>query len=214
MKRVVNTIAKAIARRKQPGRRFIVAIAGAPGAGKSAIADALCDVLNQRDASSAAVLPMDGFHLDNAILEARGTIGKKGAPETFDADGLAAALSRIRLGDRDVIVPLFDREIDTARAGARLIDAATGIILVEGNYLLLDRPDWLQSARHYDLTVFLDVPRAVLKARLIQRWIDQGMDTASATARACGNDMANAEIVIHASLIANISVSMQGRHEQ
>lgn len=200
----VEAVKKAIAARKKPGRRLIVAIAGAPGAGKSTLADALCKELNQGDASCAAVLPMDGFHLDNAILTASGSLGKKGAPETFDADGFASILNRLRPGDRDVIVPVFDRVLDVARAGGRLIHAATEIIIVEGNYLLLDRPEWAQSACHYDLSVFIDVPRDVLKSRLIQRWLDHGLDLDAAASRAGGNDIRNAELVVRTSLSADI----------
>ncbi len=80
MKKSVDTIVKALAARKQPGQRFIVAITGAPGAGKSTLADALCDRLNRADGYCAAVLPMDGFHLDNAILEERDLLAVKGAP--------------------------------------------------------------------------------------------------------------------------------------
>jgi pantothenate kinase len=104
--------ANAIAARQQLGQRFIVAIAGATGARKSTFADALCKALNKGDASCAAVLPMDGFHLDNAISEIRGILDKKGAPETFDGEGFASVLSRICADDRDVVVPVFDRDLD------------------------------------------------------------------------------------------------------
>ncbi len=203
MKNTVDAIANAIAARQQLGQRFIVAIAGAPGAGKSTLADALCKALNKGDASCAAVLPMDGFHLDNAILEIRGILDKKGAPETFDAEGFASVLSRIRAGDRDVVVPVFDRNLDVARAGGQLISASTEIIIVEGNYLLLDRPEWAHSAGNFDLSVFLDVPIVTLKKRLIQRWLDHGLDLDAATARMRGNDMKNAELVNCSSLPAD-----------
>jgi len=208
LKKSVDTVANAIAERKKPGQRFIVGIAGAPGAGKSTIAEAVCKTLNRAKASCAAVLPMDGFHLDNAILKDREMLDVKGAPQTFDADGFAALLNRVRPGDRDVIVPIFDRDLDVARAGGRLIGAAVEIVIVEGNYLLLDRPEWMQIARFIDLSVFLDVPMATLEKRLIQRWLDHGLDIEAATKRAQGNDITNAKLVIGNSLPADIRLEL------
>ena len=202
----VETITKEIALKKRAGLRFIVAITGAPGAGKSTLAEALLGSLNQVNASLAAILPMDGFHLDNAILKARGILEKKGAPETFDIEGFASVLARIRSGDRDVIVPVFDRELDVARAGARLIKAATEVIIVEGNYLLLDRQEWAQPARNYDLTVFLDVLMVTLEQRLVKRWRDHDMDREAAILRAQGNDIPNAITVIEQSRKADIRI--------
>lgn len=207
MKKSVDTIAKAIVSHKQPGQRFIVAIAGAPGAGKSTLADALCDRLNRNDASCAVVLPMDGFHLDNAILEARDILAIKGAAETFDADGFTALLNRIRPGDKDVIVPVFDRKLDVARAGGKFISATTEIIIVEGNYLLLDRPEWSQAAGFIDLSIFLDVPIETLEKRLVQRWLDYGLELPAAINRAQSNDIKNAATVIQNSLPADIRLT-------
>lgn len=210
MKKSVDTVAKAIAERKQPGQRFIVAIAGAPGAGKSTLADALCDRLNRADGYCAAVLPMDGFHLDNAILEERDLLAVKGAPQTFDADGFAALLNRICPGDKDVIIPVFDRDLDIARAGGRLISAAVEIVIVEGNYLLLDRAEWAQLVDFFDLSVSLDVPIETLEKRLIQRWLDHGLDPDAANKRARGNDITNAKLVIRNSLPADIKLEETG----
>ena len=138
---------------------------------------------------------MDGYHLDNAVLAERGLTARKGAPETFDVDGLARDLARIRAGDRDVVVPVFDRTLDLARAGARVIRPAHRVVLVEGNYLLLDQPPWDALAPHFDRTLFLSVDRAELRRRLVDRWLAHGLDPAAATARAEGNDLPNAEVV-------------------
>lgn len=169
--------------------RLIVAVAGPPGAGKSTATDALAAELD-----GAVVFPMDGFHLDNAILDARGLRARKGAPETFDTAGFGQALARISAGET-VIVPTFDRELDLARAGARVIDAKAPIVLVEGNYLLLDRAPWSDMRANFDLTISIDTPLDVLETRLIQRWLDHGLDFQAAKARAEGNDLPNARLV-------------------
>ena len=209
MIRAVATVLDAIDTRKHPDQRFIVAIVGAPGAGKSTFADALCSALNQTDAAAAEVLPMDGFHLDNAVLKGRGLLATKGAPETFDADGFASILARIRRADKDVLVPVFDRDADIARAAARVIKARTGVIIAEGNYLLLDRAQWAQTREHYDLTVFLEVPMPVLEQRLIERWIRCGLDRDAAVVRARRNDLVNASVVITQSVPADICINSQ-----
>jgi len=206
----VSKIITAISQLK-PAGRHMVAIAGAPGAGKSTLAEAVARALNENKPRQAAIVPMDGFHLDNAVLRQRGLLGKKGAPQTFDSLGFAMIMARLRAGDSNVAVPVFDRDLDLARAGGRVIPATTRILIVEGNYLLLDQPDWRQSAMNYDLSVMLDVPLAVLENRLIQRWQHQGLPAEVAKKRARGNDIANAKTVLNGSVPADITLAT-GQH--
>ncbi|AOK56939.1 nucleoside/nucleotide kinase family protein [Burkholderia stagnalis] len=177
--------------------RRIVAIAGPPGAGKSTFARRLCDELNRGEPETAAVLGMDGFHYDDRVLGARGHRARKGAPHTFDVDGLAAMLDRLRADDgKPVAVPVFDRSLEIARAGAEIIAASVRLVLVEGNYLLFDDPAWAAPRRCFDVTVMLDVPRPVLAARLAARWRELGMDEAGVRAKLDGNDLVNVDLVL------------------
>jgi len=186
--------------------RRIVALAGAPGSGKSTLTEALCAGLNDRRAGAAAILPMDGYHLDNAILDARGWRDRKGAAHTFDVAGLARDLARVRTDDGLVLVPVFDRDLDLARAAAREIAPETRVILVEGNYLLLDVDPWAGLAPLFDLTVFLSVPEPVLEERLVARWLGYGHTQEAARARALGNDIPNARLVARQSRPAEVVV--------
>ncbi|PXX97244.1 nucleoside triphosphate hydrolase [Halomonas sp. LBP4] len=185
-------------------RRFIVALAGPPAAGKSFLAGWLCRELNARQADCAAVVPMDGYHYDNAVLEPRGLVPVKGAPETFDCDGLKHDLERIRRADRSVAVPVFDRPLDLARAGGRLITPEHRIVIVEGNYLLLDEGPWPALRPLFDMALFLEVPDELLEARLIQRWREMGQDQAGAIERARHKDMLNARLIKAASVAADL----------
>lgn len=182
-------------------RRIIIALAGPPGAGKSTLSERLLAVL---PAGEAALVPMDGFHFDNGVLDRMGLRNRKGAPETFDCAGLAATLRRIRLGERDVAVPIFDREADLARAGAAIVAADTRFVLVEGNYLLLDRTPWSEITPLFDLTIFIDVPLIELERRLLARWRDLGRSPEAVRAWVEGNDLPNARLVIEGSRQADI----------
>ena len=181
----------------QGGARRLIAIAGAPGSGKSTLAETVCDAINLRLPGQCAILPMDGYHFDDIVLNARGERARKGAPFTFDVGGFRTMLARLRAEEGETIaVPVFDRSIEIARAGARLIGPESRLILVEGNYLLLDEDGWADLAGAFDLTVFLDVPRDVLRNRLRARWVAHGMDPEVMKRQLDGNDYLNIETVL------------------
>lgn len=179
--------------------RLLVAIAGPPGAGKSTMAEYLHQQINQSAEGPAVIVPMDGFHLDNVILDARGLRQRKGSPATFDCEGFETLLKRLKNSNNDVVIPIFDRGLDLARAGAAVVHSEHRILLVEGNYLLLDQDPWSRLAPLFDMSVFLDVPFAELERRLIQRWLDHGHDEVSARERALSNDIPNAQLVVSSS---------------
>lgn len=198
-----DTLARRILEAAKDRRRFVVAIAGAPGAGKSTLVEQLQAAIG----GNSAIVPMDGFHYDNAVLDQRGERARKGAAFTFDVAGYAAALDRIRVPGGTVAVPVFDRALDVARAGARIIEEHHRIVLTEGNYLLLEDEPWTPLAGRFDLTIFIDVPDIVLEQRLIDRWIDHGLDRADAIRRARSNDLVNARLVATRSRPADITLA-------
>lgn len=182
--------------------RFIVAIAGPPGAGKSTLANFLVDALNKKEPGSAAILPMDGYHYDDAVLRERGLLARKGAPETFDAGGFKHMLLRLKSDlEGEIAVPVFDRAIEISRAGARIIPSTVRYIIAEGNYLLLNEAPWDSLHEAYDLTVMVEVPEAVLRARLEDRWKDLPPQEKAAKLEA--NDLPNGQRVRDRSIIAD-----------
>jgi pantothenate kinase len=187
------------------GQRRLIALAGAPGSGKSHVAEALVARVNAAAPGRAAVLPMDGYHYDDAVLTALGRHARKGAPDTFDVGGLAAMLVRLRANAEDSIaVPVFDRAIEIARAGGRLIPRSVEIIVAEGNYLLLATPPWDRLAGLFDLTVRLDVPEAVLRQRLTARWQGYGLTPAEIAVKLDENDLPNGRLVRAQSRLADL----------
>jgi pantothenate kinase len=154
-----------------PSGRVVVGIVGPPGAGKSTLAAALVAAAVDRHGPGAAVvLPMDGFHLANEVLEALGIRQRKGAPDTFDAGGVASVVERVVRRDEPVVyAPRFDRSREETVAGAIAIDAATPLVLVEGNYLLLDEVPWTRIGALLDERWYLDTPLDVCEARLLAR---------------------------------------------
>jgi pantothenate kinase len=176
-----------VIRRKAAGQgRFLIALAGPPGAGKSTLAAELVQALG----AGAKSVPMDGFHYDDAVLTARGARDRKGAPDTFDAQGFFHLLRRLRVED-EVAIPLFDRDLEISRAGADIVTKDDRLLVVEGNYLLLNEAPWQEGALLFDLTVWIDVPEAELDRRLVARWALYGKTPAEARAWIDGNDMPN-----------------------
>lgn len=189
-------------RRRAAGRgRFITALAGPPGAGKSTLAAALVAALGE----GARVVPMDGFHLDNRVLEARGLQTRKGCPESFDALGFVHLVQRLR-AEPEVVIPTFDRRLDLARAGGDVVRPDDRLLIVEGNYLLLDEAPWSDARPLYDLTLALEVPEAELERRLVRRWLDHGFAPEQARDKALSNDIPNARRVLRHSAQAEIVI--------
>ena len=189
----IATLAATIFKRAAGTKRFIVAIAGPPGAGKSMIVEQLCALMPE---GTASVVPMDGFHYDDGVLREMGLSHRKGAPETFDFGGYEALLKRLRAADSDVAIPIFDRSMELSRAAAAIVRGDVKFIFTEGNYLLLDEEPWSRLAPLFDFTIFLDVQREELERRLVQRWREHGRSPDEGRGWVDSNDLPNADRVL------------------
>jgi pantothenate kinase len=176
------------------GRRILLGIAGAPGSGKSTFAAWL---QQQFEPGAAVVVPMDGFHLANAIIDGTPLRQRKGAMDTFDAGGYLALLRR--LADRDeavVYAPEFRRTIDEPVAASIAVPAEAPLVITEGNYLLADQTPWKDIRALLDETWFIDTPQDLQMRRLVARHIGFGMEPEAARAWANGPDEANARMIL------------------
>lgn len=191
----IEDIAGEVIGRAGEAKRFLIAIAGPPGAGKSTMADHIADALRARG-ETAAVLPMDGFHMDNAILIERGQLARKGIPETFDVRGFLDIIRAVRPADQEVLVPVFDRSRELAIASARPITPEHRFIIVEGNYLLFSLGKWAELEGVFDYSIMLAPPIEVLEERLWARWRGYNLSEEESARKVYENDLPNGRLIL------------------
>lgn len=198
------------------GARAVVFLAAPPGSGKSTLA-ALLEALSEEGASPLPLraLGMDGFHYPNAYLDshhlgddpARPTLRQvKGAPETFDLAALAGRLRTVRGSTGPVRWPGYSRVLHDVVPDALLADRS--VILVEGNYLLLDEPGWRDLGELCDLSVYLEADEGVLRERLVGRKVAGGMPRAEAEEFYLRSDGPNVRRVVEGSLPASVTLRL------
>ncbi|WP_235500085.1 nucleoside/nucleotide kinase family protein [Leifsonia sp. Root227] len=182
-----------------PSARVLVGIAGSPGSGKTTLALAVVEHANARmpdHPAFAASLPMDGFHLANATLDALGRHDRKGAIDTFDAWGFVALLERVATErEHTVYAPGFDRTVDEPVAASIAIAPETRLVVVEGNYLLADAEPWSRIPDLLAESWFVSTPESVRLGRLIDRHTRHGRTPEAAEAWAREVDGANAALI-------------------
>jgi pantothenate kinase len=189
-----DAVDRVVARRAETGGRVVVGLAGEPGSGKSTTAAALAEALVAAG-TSAVVVPMDGFHLAGAALARLGRLDRKGAVDTFDADGWLALLRRVREGGTTVWAPDYVRGLEEAVAGSIEVAPAVEVVVAEGNYLLVDDEPWRSARAELDLVWWVEVPQRDRLRRLVARHVRHGMAEEAALAWATGPDEVSAQFV-------------------
>jgi putative kinase len=195
--------------------RTLIAAAGPPGSGKTAFATLLTAVINAAaGAPTAALVGMDGWHYPNAYLDAHTTLlnGEsaplrkiKGRPETFDTAGIAAALPSLRRGE-DTAVPTYSRELHNPIFPGAVITAGVRLVVLEGNYWLLDEEPWRSFYPLFDFTIFLQAPLPALLEALYARHTRTGKSPQAARAQIDNADLPNIRRVLAARLPADLVV--------
>ena len=192
---VEGLLDRALALIDRPGRA-VLGIAGAPASGKSTLSNLLLAELLARRPGEVVLIGMDAFHIGHRVLDRHKLTRVKGAPETFDALGFLHLLRRLRTEtDVTVYAPEFDRSIEDSIAHVTDISPSARLVLVEGNYLLLDIPPWDGVRPLLDQAWFVHLDDDERRRRMVARHLQHGHDPADAQARTFGSDERNAVLV-------------------
>lgn len=188
--------------------RRLIGIVGKPGSGKSTLGHALVDALG----TDVELLPMDGFHLSNAVLKSLGIADRKGAPHTFDVHGYVDLLRRIRSEKgHPIYYPIFHRRMEESIAAQGVVKPTTQLVVTEGNYLLLDTGGWEGVRPLLDEIWFVDGDDELRIERLIARHVRYGRSREAAEAWARGTDELNAQVVAESRARADVAIDLKGR---
>ena len=207
--KLVSELLETLSNSPDKGRYFL-GITGCPAAGKSMLAKNLTDEINFRTGDGlAAVVPLDGFHLPNSILKENGLLNIKGAPETFDADSFVELINRLHeFPDRSIMCPAYDRKIHDPVENSITIQPGNRLIIVEGNYLLLNVSPWNTIRTKMNEVWYIDTPLNTVKERLFYRHIAGGSDKKEAERKVELVDLPNAELVKKTLLSADKIVNL------
>lgn len=178
------------------GRRIAIGVAGGPGTGKSTLAAELVAMLNAVKPGSTALVPMDGFHMKHAKIEAMGQTDRKGAPHTFEGAAFVGFLHHLKHATEPVSGPGYSRKIEDTVDDAFTVAPDAKVLVVEGNYLLLTEGPWAGVKSLLDYSVFIHVPREVVRSRLMRRHGEEGLFTEERNrAHIERNDLPNYDLV-------------------
>ena len=181
--------------------RYFIALSGPPASGKSTISEKFIKDLNAKGIPSS-ILQMDGFHYDDQILKEKNLLLKKGSPETFDVMGLINFVSRLQKED-EVVIPIFDRSLELSRSSAVIISKNSKVILVEGNYILLNTHPWKELHKFFNSTIMINCEEKILEQRLIERWENFNLPKEEIDKKVYENDLPNGVNVLKNSIKAD-----------
>lgn len=184
---------------RSAGRRILMFLAAPPGTGKSTLCDFLGYLADKTEGiSPVTVIGMDGFHMrqdyllsHSAVLDGREVrlVDIKGNPITFDVAALKAKIEEVK-GGGTVKWPLYDRLLHDPVDDA--ITVSGDIVILEGNYLLLDTDGWRELRQYADYTVYIRSELSDIKERLIDRKTASGTPRDEALAFVESSDLINA----------------------
>lgn len=199
---------------KETRQRVVIFLSAPPGSGKSTLA-AFWEHLSEQDEhlEPLQVLPFDGFHYPNEILDSNSIERNgervslrsiKGSYETFNLTELIDKLKQLKINDPKW--PYYDRNLHDPVDDA--IEVTRNIVVVEGNWLLLDEPVWQGLHKLADFSVFLDTEAEFLQERLVNRKIRGGSSPEDALAFYHQSDSVNVDKVLNHSIKADLNLFM------
>ncbi|PON95020.1 P-loop containing nucleoside triphosphate hydrolase [Trema orientale] len=205
-----------------PNFKYIIGLAGPPGAGKTTLASEVVQRVNKlwpqkapsldsqvNPPNVAAVLPMDGFHLYRSQLDAmenpEEAHARRGAPWTFNPELLLTCLKTLR-SQGSVSAPSFDHGVGDPVEDDIFVSLQHKVVIVEGNYLLLEDGTWKEISSIFDEKWFIDIDLDKSMQRVLKRHISTGKPPDVAKWRIEYNDRPNAELIIKSKSNADLVI--------
>ena len=208
------------AMQQKAGRRILVMLAAPPGAGKSTLLSFLNRLAGETEGvGQIQTIGMDGFHRRQEYLLSHDTVrdGKKirmvevkGAPETFDLEALTRRVKSLAAGEITGW-PVYDRLLHNPVEDAVRVDG--DIVILEGNYLLLDMDGWRDLASLADYTISVRADEGMLRERLIDRRMKTGVSRDESIRFVDFSDMPNVRLCLEGSLPADLQLEIDSRGE-
>lgn len=170
----------------QKKERVIIFLAAPPGVGKTTLSQYLEQLSKEIDGiEEVQGIGIDGFHyknnyLDSNFVEREGKKIKlrdiKGAPETFDYKSLKNKLENIK--NINMLWPVYNRKLHDVEEDKILIKK--NIVILEGNWLLLDEKEWKKLSNYADYSILIKANETLLRERLIERKVLGGIEKVDA----------------------------------
>lgn len=196
---------------KPKDQRLIIGITGIPGSGKTTLSTRLCQELNRQN-YSAVNLPQDGYHLYRYELQqmpnSEEAVRRRGAPFTFNAPKFLDLVKQLHDKSVDLYAPSFDHSKKDPVELDIKINKSVEIVILEGNYLGLKDPIWVELNQYIDEIWMLDTPFELARSRLIRRHLESGIvsNEDEARNRADENDLVNGQYILDNSIEPHVTI--------
>src|SRR3954447_380430 len=158
---------------------FVIAVAGSVAVGKSTTARLLQTLLAAAPGSPRVdLVTTDGFLMPNAVLEARGLLGRKGFPESYDRRALLRFLADVKSGREEVFAPVYDHQsYDIVPGRVQTVDRPDILVLEGLNVLQAGRrsdgsaPEVFLSD-FFDFSVYVDAAETDIQQWYVDRFLE------------------------------------------